>query len=62
MELIKVRFTFDNDNTKVVNIEAENQEELLYRLTSQDWYISKDNEVAINLKLVTRITFPKRKD
>ncbi|MCP3738803.1 hypothetical protein [Rossellomorea sp. BNER] len=56
----KVRFRFDNENSKAIFLEADN-EDLLNRsiLSQQGWFSHKDENGAtyhINMKLVTSIT------
>jgi hypothetical protein len=56
MEKFKVRFVFEKSNTGTLEILGESKEQVLDQLTHSDWYISEDNEIAINMKLVTSVT------
>ncbi|WP_332632000.1 hypothetical protein [Halalkalibacter flavus] len=55
MEKFRVRFIFDKDNSKTLEIEVETKEQLIDKLTRDDWYISDDGENVINMKVVTRL-------
>ncbi|MBT2688271.1 hypothetical protein J7I93_08765 [Bacillus sp. ISL-47] len=60
MKKFKVRFSFDHENSKTLEIEGESSEQLLNKLTSHSgWYIDSKAETAINMNLVTRISFAK---
>ncbi|WP_332694670.1 hypothetical protein [Halalkalibacter lacteus] len=56
MEKFKVRFVFEKSNTGTFEVTGESKEQVFDQLTHSDWYISEDNETAINMKLVTSFT------
>ncbi|MFC5712414.1 hypothetical protein ACFPU1_06450 [Thalassorhabdus alkalitolerans] len=62
METYKVRFYFDRDNYKTVGIKGESKKEILDQITkSKDKWLVHEENTAINMNLVTRVTFVKPK-
>lgn len=60
MQKFRVMFHFDKDNSRSFEIEGESAEILLQEITShKDWYINEELPEAINMRLVTRISFSK---
>jgi hypothetical protein len=58
MENFRVRFTFDNENTKILTVQGHSKEDVLLALTNnKGWYIDGQEGHAINMELVKRISF-----